>query len=100
MKLSYVMTVSSWMNKEIKELIEQKNQFYIRFIRSNKALFYISQLKVLQDELDFLTEKSESYYSKQMFADGTYLFSVVHDVTISFFELNSDLAKISEWAFK
>ena len=64
MKLSYVMTVSSWMNKEIKELIEQKNQFYIRFIRSNKALFYISQLKVLQDELDFLTEKSESYYSK------------------------------------
>ena len=33
-------------------------------------------------------------------ADDTSLFSVVHDVTISSSELNSDLAKISEWAFK
>ena len=27
-------------------------------------------------------------------------FSVVHDVTIGSSELNSDLAKLSEWAFK
>ena len=33
-------------------------------------------------------------------ADDTSLFSVVQDVTISSSELNSDLAKISEWAFK
>ena len=32
---------ASWMNKEIKQLIEQKNQFYKRFTRSNKTLLYI-----------------------------------------------------------
>ena len=56
---------SPWINKEIKQLIEQKNQFYKRFIRSNKSLFYINQFKVLQDKEGFLIEKSKnSYYSK------------------------------------
>ena len=32
----------------------------------------------------------------KLFADDMSLFSVVHDVTISSSELNSDLAKISE----
>ena len=41
-------------NKEIKQLIEPNNQFYKRFIRSNKTLFYINQFKALQDELNFL----------------------------------------------
>ena len=36
----------------------------------------------------------------KLFADDRSLFSVVHDGTISSSELNSDLAKISEWAFK
>ena len=36
----------------------------------------------------------------KLIADDTSFFSVVHDVTISSSELNSDLAKISEWAFK
>ena len=36
----------------------------------------------------------------KLFEDATYLFSVVQDVTISSSELNSDLTKISEWAFK
>ena len=36
----------------------------------------------------------------KLFADDTSLFSVVHDVTISSSELNSDLSKISEWDFK
>ena len=36
----------------------------------------------------------------ELFADDTSLFSVVHEVTISSFELHSDLAKISEWVFK
>ena len=46
-------------NKEIKQIIEQKNQFYKRFIRSNKTLLYINQFKALQDELGFLIEKSK-----------------------------------------
>ena len=36
----------------------------------------------------------------KIFADDTPLFSVVHDVSISSFELNRNLAKISEWAFQ
>ena len=36
----------------------------------------------------------------KLFADDTFLFSVVHVVTISSSELNSNLAKISEWAFE
>ena len=43
-----------WINKEIKQLIEQKNQFYKRFIRSNETLLYTHQFKALQDELGFL----------------------------------------------
>ena len=53
------------MNKEIKQLIEQKNQFYKQFIGSNKTLLYISDFKVLQGKLGFLNEKSDNnYYSK------------------------------------
>ena len=36
------------------QFIEQKNEFYKRFIRSNKTLLYIDQFKMLQDELSFL----------------------------------------------
>ena len=36
----------------------------------------------------------------KLFADDASLFSVVHDVAISSFELNGNLAKISEWDFK
>ena len=54
-----------WMNKETEQLIEQKNQFYKRLIRSNKTLLYINRFKALQDELGFLIEKSKhNYYSK------------------------------------
>ena len=54
-----------WINKEIKQLLEQKNQFYKRFIQSNKTLLYINQFKVLQGKLGFLIEKSKNnYYSK------------------------------------
>ena len=55
----------SSINKEIKQLIEQNNQFYKRFTRSNKTLFYINQFKALQVELGFLIENSKNnYYSK------------------------------------
>ena len=54
-----------WINKEIQLLIEQKNQFYKRFMRSKKSLLNINQFKALQDKLSFLIEKSRnSYYSK------------------------------------
>ena len=33
-----------WMNKEIKQLIEQKNQFYKQFIQSNRTLLYVSRV--------------------------------------------------------
>ena len=36
----------------------------------------------------------------KLYADDTSLFPVFHDVTVSSSELNSDLAKIREWAFK
>ena len=36
----------------------------------------------------------------KLFANDTSLFSVVHDITRSSSQLNNDLAKISEWAFK
>ena len=36
----------------------------------------------------------------KLFAEDTSLFSVIHDNTISSSELNGNLAKISEWAFK
>ena len=39
-------------------------------------------------------------WSCKLFADDMSLFSIVHDLTISSSELYSDLAKISEWAFK
>ena len=55
-----------WTNKEIKQLIEQKNEFYKRFIRSNKTLLYINQFKALQDEIGFLIEKSKNYYYSKL----------------------------------
>ena len=45
MKLSYVMKRPPWMNEEIQQLIEQKNQFHKRFIQSNETL--INQFKAL-----------------------------------------------------
>ena len=53
-----------WINKEIKQSFEQKNQFYKRFIRNNKSLLYINQFKAIQDELGSLIEKSKNYYLK------------------------------------
>ena len=54
------------MEKEIKKVTEQKNQFYKRFIRGNKTLLYINHFKALQDELGFLTEKSRNYYYSKL----------------------------------
>ena len=51
--------------------------------------------------LMYINDLSDGFSSNcKLFADDTSIFSVVHDVTISSFELNSDSAKITEWAFK
>ena len=36
----------------------------------------------------------------KLFADDTSLFSIVYDSNISAYELNNDIQKISEWAYK
>ena len=55
-----------WMNKEMKQLIEKKPQFYKRLIRINKTLLYINHFKALQDELGFLIETSKNYYYSKL----------------------------------
>ena len=54
-------------------------------------LFFLIYINDLSDEL-FSTVK--------LFADDTSLFSVVCDSNISAYELNNDMQKISEWAYK
>ena len=53
--------------------------------------FFLIYINDLSDNL-LLTVK--------LFADDTSLFSVVNDNNISVYELNKDLQKISEWAYK
>ena len=54
-------------------------------------LFFLVYINDLSDNL-ILTVKR--------FVDDTVLVSVVHDSNISANELNNDLQKISEWAYK
>ena len=50
--------------------------------------------------LIYINDLSDGLSSNcKLFANDTSLFSVVHDVTISSSELNSDLAKITQWTF-
>ena len=55
------------------------------------TLFFLIYINVLSDDI----------VSKvKLFADDTSLFSVVHNSNITAKELNKDLQKISEWAYK
>ena len=36
----------------------------------------------------------------KLFADGTSIFPVVHDISLSLLQLNDDLIKISDWAYQ
>ena len=36
----------------------------------------------------------------KLFADGTFICSVVHDISLSSLQLNDDLIKISNWAYQ
>ena len=54
-------------------------------------LFFLIYINDLSDDL---------VSTIKLFADDTSLFSVVHDSNISGNELNNDLQKIPEWAYK
>ena len=54
-------------------------------------LFFLIYINNLSDEL---------VSTVNLFADDTSLFSVVCDSNISAYELNNDMQKISEWAYK
>ena len=54
-------------------------------------LFFLIYINDLSDEL---------VSTVKLFADDTSLFSVVCDSNISAYELNNDMQKISEWAYK
>ena len=48
-----------------------------------------------------INDLSDNFTSNtKLFADVTSLFSVVHDVNTSAKELNDDLKKVNEWAFR
>ena len=53
--------------------------------------FFLIYINDLSDDLVSIVKQ---------FADDTSLFSVVQDSTISAYELNNDMQKISEWAYK
>ena len=75
-----------------------------RFFKIPKTKVAIKSLQVFRKDLLFLiyiNDLSDGLSSNcKIFADDTSLFSVVHGVTISSSELNSNLSKISKWAFK
>ena len=54
----------------------------------------LSFLIYINDLLEGLSSNTK------LFADNTFLFSVIHDSNTSALELNSDLAKINRWAFQ
>ena len=52
-----------WINKNIKQLILQKNQAYKSNLRSNKSLQFLDHFQFLQTKLNSLIEESkEKYY--------------------------------------
>ena len=51
--------------------------------------------------LIYINDLSDGVKSEfKLFADDTTLFSVVNDINISASDLNEDLEKIGNWAFK
>ena len=48
-----------WINKDIKELIHEKNQAYKSYRRNKKNIFSVHQFELLQSKLNFLIEKSK-----------------------------------------
>ena len=86
--------------------MELKENLWIYFVKrktQNAKLFCKTQGPSLRRLLFliYINDSSDNLSSNcKLFEGDTSLFYVVHDATISFFELNSDLVKISEWTFK
>ena len=49
-------------NKDIKELIHEKNQAYMSYSQNKKNIFSVHQFELLQSKLNSLIEKSKSNY--------------------------------------
>ena len=61
-----------WLNKEIKNLMVEKNKAYKSYLRVNKSTFLFEKFRALQNQLNTSGEDfKERYYSKlsSMFAD-------------------------------
>ena len=60
----------------------------------------VPQGSILGPFVVYIIDLSKNLSSNvKLFADGTSLSSVIHDVNVSTAELNENLRKISEWAF-
>ena len=51
-----------WINKDIKELILDKNRAYKSYIRNEKSLYFLNQFQFLQTKLSTLIEESKNQY--------------------------------------
>ena len=51
-----------WINKDIKELIREKNQACKSYHQNKNNIFSVHQFELLQSKLNFLIEKSKSNY--------------------------------------
>ena len=51
-----------WINKDIKQLVLDKNYAYKSYIRSDKSLKFFSQFQFLQTKLNFSIEESKNQY--------------------------------------
>ena len=51
-----------WINKDIKQLILDKNHAYKSYIRNDKSLYFLKQFQFLQTKLSSLIEESKNQY--------------------------------------
>ena len=51
-----------WINKDIKQLILDKNHAYKSYIRNDKSLQFFNQFQFLQTKLSSLIEESKNQY--------------------------------------
>ena len=58
---------SPWINKEIKQLILDKNHAYKSYTRNNKSLSFFKQYLSLQTKLNSLIEESKNQYCTRLF---------------------------------
>ena len=57
---------SSWITKDIKQLILDKNHAYKSYIRNDKSLQFFNQFQFLQTKLNSLIEESKNQYQARL----------------------------------